>query len=82
MVDDTRTITLHVLSAAGLGIRQDFGHGTAEAKPGHILTYRDAVKGILAHLTKIMIFPPKLFDLSFMQKTMKDAGLALKEMGS
>jgi cytochrome P450 len=82
MLDDTRMITLHVLSGVGFGVRQDFGHGMANVKAGHTLAYRDAIVGLLAHLGEVMVFPRKVLNFPILPKSMKDAGTLLNEFGT
>ncbi|PSN61393.1 cytochrome P450 [Corynespora cassiicola Philippines] len=50
MVEDTRVVALHVLSAAGFGISHDFHGGNRNVAPGHTLSHRDALMGILNNL--------------------------------
>jgi cytochrome P450 len=47
MVDDTRILALHVLSAAGFGISHDFHAGSRIAAEGHQLSHRDSLMTIL-----------------------------------
>lgn len=42
--DDTMTLALHVITAAGFGQSYDFASGTQEVSPGYTLSYRDALK--------------------------------------
>jgi cytochrome P450 len=80
MVDDTRMITLHVLSAVGLGVRQEFGHGMAEVKPGHTLAYRDAMLGILTRIIYALVFPQWFLEWRILPKPMRETGTALREL--
>ncbi|KAF2815923.1 cytochrome P450 [Mytilinidion resinicola] len=83
MVDDTRMITLHVLSAVGFGIRQDFGHGMADVKPGHTLAYRDALLGLLTHFVYPLVFPLWFLEIPGLpESSMKTAGTSLRELNS
>lgn len=47
MVEDTRVIALHVLTAAGFGKSNDFHGGSREVTPGHQLSHRDALMTVL-----------------------------------
>lgn len=80
MVDDTRMIALHVLSAVGFGVRHDFGHGMAEIRPGHTLAYRDALLGILTNIIYALVFPRRFLELPFLPKSMKNTGTAMSEL--
>lgn len=55
MVDDTRVIALHVLTAAGFGISHDFLGGARNPAPGHKLSHRDALMTILDNLITSII---------------------------
>ncbi|KAH7053200.1 cytochrome P450 [Macrophomina phaseolina] len=60
MADDMRLVALHVLSAAGLGMRQDFATGMRSAPApgsGHSMTYRDALMQVLQHIVLVMAAP-------------------------
>lgn len=57
MADDTRLVALHVLSAAGLGLRQDFATGMRAAGAGHRMTYRDALMRVLRHIVLVVAAP-------------------------
>lgn len=54
MVDDTRVIALHVLSAAGFGVSHDFHSGARTLTEGHTLSYRDALMVVLALIPSII----------------------------
>lgn len=57
MIDDTRLVALHVLSAAGLGLRQDFATGMRVAGAGHRMPYRDALMRVLRHIVLVVAAP-------------------------
>lgn len=81
MVDDTRIVTLHVLSAAGFGVRQDFGGGVRKVPEGHTMSFRDSLMLILFHLAMVLTFS---FNLNlmlsrFMPKRIQRVGTAVKE---
>src|SRR6266568_8191346 len=54
MVDDTRTVALHVLSAAGFGVRQDFGGGVRKVPEGHTMSFSDSLMLVLFHLVTVL----------------------------
>ncbi|KAJ4303635.1 hypothetical protein N0V90_002536 [Kalmusia sp. IMI 367209] len=59
MVDDTRVIALHVLYAAGFGVKQDFDGGVRIPAPGHQLSHRDALMTVLNNLVTSIIVTQK-----------------------
>ncbi|KAF1979688.1 cytochrome P450 [Bimuria novae-zelandiae CBS 107.79] len=59
MVDDTRVLALHVLCAAGFGVRQNFHGGVRNPAPGHQLSHRDALMTVLNNLITILIITPQ-----------------------
>ena len=81
MVDDTRIVALHVLSAAGFGVRQDFGGGVRKVPEGHTLSFRDSLMLVLFHLVMVLTFSFNLNLMlsSFMPKKIQRVGTAVKE---
>ena len=57
---DTRTISLHILSAAGFGKSYSFDKVGEPAKEGHVFNYRDSLAMILEHNLLVLILGPKL----------------------
>lgn len=55
MVDDTRVIALHVLSAAGFGVSHDFHSGARTLTEGHTRSYRDALMVVLDLIPSIIV---------------------------
>lgn len=54
---DTMKLALHVLTSAGFGKTYDFNGGTAEVSPGHKMSYKDSLAGILKDtLTAVLAF--------------------------
>ncbi|KAL5378613.1 hypothetical protein DPSP01_009024 [Paraphaeosphaeria sporulosa] len=83
MVDDTRIVALHVLTAAGFGVQHDFVSGARVTAPGHKLSHRDTLMILLNNIITTMIVTPHE---SFFDKTamllgprLKGILLALKE---
>ena len=76
---DTLTLALHVLIGAGFGQSYSFTSGSQIVPPGHSLSYRDALCTLLSHFTPLIIFNHDLLCKSFMPKTLRKVGLAVKE---
>ncbi|KAH7119108.1 cytochrome P450 [Dendryphion nanum] len=82
MVEDTRVIALHVLTAAGFGISNDFLGGARNVAPGHNLSYRDALMTVLEHfvLSIVLTQMPWLKKLgTFLPEEWQKVILAMKE---
>ncbi|OCL06848.1 cytochrome P450, partial [Glonium stellatum] len=81
MVEDTRIIALHVLSAAGFGVRQDFNEGVRKAPDGHTMSFRDSLMLVLFNLVLVLTFSFNLNLMlkSFMPKKVQRVGTAVKE---
>jgi len=80
-VDDTATLTLHVLTACGFDVRNDF-HDTTAAPKGHQLSYRSAIMLILRRLALLLIFPMDSLSHPLMPKICQELGIACKEFKS
>ena len=81
MVDDTRTVALHVLSTAGFGVRQDFGGGVRKVPEGHTMSFSDSLMLVLCHLVTVLTFSFNLNLMlsNFMPKKIQRVGTAVKE---
>lgn len=55
MVDDTRVVALHVISAAGFGVSHDFHGGARNLTEGHTLSYVDALMVVLDLIPSIIV---------------------------
>lgn len=55
MVEDTRVLALHVLTAAGFGVSHDFLGGARLAGEGHQMSHRDALMTLLTNLVQTII---------------------------
>jgi cytochrome P450 len=55
MVDDTRIVALHVISAAGFGVSHDFHGGARILTKGHTLSYVDALMVVLDLIPSIIV---------------------------
>jgi cytochrome P450 len=55
LVDDTRIVALHVLSAAGFGVSHDFHGGARILTKGHTLSYVDALMVVLDLIPSIIV---------------------------
>lgn len=73
ITDDALRLSLHVISRAGFGISNAWPgqeHEESESEKdmlnalklqqGHKLTFLDAMEGVLVHLLRLMLIPPKL----------------------
>lgn len=54
IAEDTRIIALHVLTAAGFGITQDFADGSRKPTLGHEFSLRDSLLLILANVFDVL----------------------------
>lgn len=83
MVDDTRIVALHVLTAAGFGVKHDFVGGARVTAPGHKLSHRDTLMTLLNNFITTMIIAPQesFFDkiAVLLSPRIKGILLALKE---
>jgi cytochrome P450 len=55
MVEDTRIVALHVLSAAGFGVSHDFSGGARLPTKGHTLSHKDALMTLLNNLKTMIV---------------------------
>jgi hypothetical protein len=58
--EDTRTLSLHVLSGAGFGKQYSFSSSAEKPKEGHRFNYRDSIALVLENCVLIFILGPKL----------------------
>ncbi|KAF2108753.1 cytochrome P450 [Lophiotrema nucula] len=79
MVDDTRTLALHVLSAAGFGVSHDFLEGNAKPAEGHLMSHRDALTTILRNLVTSIVLSQMPWAKRVVPKKLKDVCLAISE---
>jgi len=82
IAEDTRIVALHVLTAAGFGITQDFDEGSRKPASGHELSLRESLVLILANLFTVIIglWKVRVVNL-FLPKGIKKIGLAVREFG-
>ncbi|KAF2086797.1 cytochrome P450 [Saccharata proteae CBS 121410] len=78
-IDDTRTLALHVLSAAGFGVRQEFKSGMRQIQAGNTLNYRDALVTILSNVVVAAALPLRILELPVLPAKLKTVSVALKE---
>lgn len=76
---DTKTLSLHVLAAAGLGKRYSFLGATKTSGPTTAMNYRDSLYIILQNAVIVMMFPPRVLLLPFMPKKLIQIGHAIIE---
>lgn len=76
-VQDTKTLTLHVLARAGLGQTHSFQSAIDSPEPGAEMNYRDSISLILQNAVIVMMFPPKLLLLPFLPKKLMKLGNAI-----
>lgn len=76
---DAKTLSLHVLTSAGLGISYPFL--SARNPPGSDfgMNYRDALALILEHLLVLLAIPPILLSLPFIPHRWAQVGQATKD---
>jgi len=55
MVDDTRVVALHVISAAGFGVSHDFHGGARNLTEGHTLSYSAALMVVLDLIPSVIV---------------------------
>ena len=78
-VPDTATIALHVLTSVGFGLSYPFHGGLRDLPDGHTMTYRDALSLCLRNTITFSILSRKTLSRSFLPKTLRTLGLAIKE---
>ena len=64
-VDDTCTLTLHVLTSVGFGIRYDFKDTNQKLEAPHRMIYRDALLVVIRNSLFVVLFPRWLLALPF-----------------
>ena len=86
MVEDTRVVALHVLSAVGFGVSRSFSKGVRESKTvaGYTMNYRDALMTVLYNVPLVFIFSfnYNAMLLPFMPKSLQRVGRAVLEFRS
>ncbi|KAH8805295.1 cytochrome P450, family 5, subfamily A [Xylogone sp. PMI_703] len=68
LANDIMTLALHVLTAAGFGKTYEFTSGVQGVTEGYSMSYRDALKIVLAHLKAVIItnaLPPFLIPRAY-----------------
>ena len=79
-VEDSATLTLHVLSSAVFGTKfSSFSEGVHDPPPGYEFSYKDALHLILQSLVVIMIAPQKLLFSPLSPKSLQKLGRATVE---
>ncbi|GME45903.1 Cytochrome P450 [Neofusicoccum parvum] len=71
LAEDTMTLTLHILTAAGLGFSYDFRGALDDraagerqaAEAGHTLSYRDSLAAVLEHFLLFALVPRRVWAL-------------------
>ncbi|KAF2640190.1 cytochrome P450, partial [Massarina eburnea CBS 473.64] len=83
MVDDTRIVALHILDAAGFGVKHDFFGGARNPAPGHKLSHRDSLMMLLKNLITAVVMADHMKTLEIIEwvlsKRLRDVMLAFKE---
>lgn len=77
--NDTLTLALHVLTAAGFGKQYEFDAGLAELPDGKTLSYRDALRVVLQNLFTSIIITSTNLPQAIIPKGMKDVKQAITE---
>ncbi|KAE8449165.1 hypothetical protein EG329_008549 [Mollisiaceae sp. DMI_Dod_QoI] len=77
--NDTLTLALHVLTAAGFGKSYEFDAGLAKLDDGHTLSYRDALRVVLQNLFVSIIITSVNLPRVLLPKSMKDVKQAIAE---
>lgn len=84
MVEDTRIVALHVLSAAGFGIQHDFSGGARLPGKDHQLSHKDALITLLNNLvTTIVLFQMRWLEnfKPILSSKLCSVFLAMRELG-
>ncbi|KAF2731462.1 cytochrome P450 [Polyplosphaeria fusca] len=79
LVEDTRIVALHVLSAAGFGVSLDFHKGAREPAQGHSMSHRDALMTVLDNIIPAVIISEMPWAKPLLLGTMKRLSVALSE---
>ena len=79
---DTKTIAMHVLMLAGVGVRQDFEHGTTRPAPGHSMSLVGALNAVLEMLPLpwLCSFAPTFFQSRWLPKIFREGAVAYTEL--
>ncbi|KAL9016039.1 MAG: hypothetical protein Q9185_006605 [Variospora sp. 1 TL-2023] len=78
-VEDTATLALHVLTAAGFGTSYSFSQGVSKLAPGHEMTYRDSLSLCLSNIVTFAIIPKQYLSSPFMPRKLQRLGQAARE---
>ncbi|KAL8979669.1 MAG: hypothetical protein Q9177_006080 [Variospora cf. flavescens] len=78
-VEDTATLALHVLTAAGFGTSYSFNQGVSKLAPGHEMTYRDSLSLCLSNIITFAIIPKQYLSSPFMPQKLQRLGQAARE---
>lgn len=76
-VQDTKILTLHVLSCAGLGQAHSSHSAIDPPEVATEMNYRDAISLILQNAAIVMLLPPRLHWLPFLPKKIAKVGKAV-----
>ena len=76
---DNMVLTLHVLIATGFGLSHEFKEDLQIPPPGHSMTYRDALRLILANLATTIIIVSGKLPMWILPKNIAPIGAAIKE---
>lgn len=76
---DTMKLALHVLTSAGFGKTYDFDVGSTTVPDGHVLSYRDALAGILSNMLIAIIASMVKLPLWILPKAFRDMKICQAE---
>lgn len=76
-VQDTKILTLNVLSCAGLGQANSFQSAIDPPEAASGMNYRDAISMIPQNAAIVMLLPPRLLRLPFLPKKLAGVGEAI-----
>ncbi|KAL8796096.1 MAG: hypothetical protein Q9195_001428 [Heterodermia aff. obscurata] len=79
IMEDTATLSLHVLTSAGFGKSYPFCHGSQKPSDGHEMTYRDSLAICLNNIITFAIVPKKFLTLRWLPSRLRTLGQAVKE---
>ena len=80
VADDTRTLSLHVLSCVGFGTSHDFREsGLTAPRKGHSLTFRAALTTVYSNFAMVILLPHRLLSLPMLPKKLANVGRAVEE---
>ena len=82
LYQDTKTIAMHVLMHAGVGVQQNFSGGTTKPAGGHTMPLVESLNAVLEMLPLpwLCSFAPNLFRSLFVPKVFRDGALAYNEL--